>query len=1028
MLPERVFCVVAFDWDGTAVTDRKTQSAELLSTLEQTLQHGTTCAIITGTKAENVLNQGIKSLSAKAKQKLYLCTNRGSEVFSFDDKGALRLIYRRKASAAEEQSLDKAAVGFQNYARERGLDTQIIADRLNRRKIDLIPTARWADPKKSEFRELFNDVQKRLGTLGIKSGIAELMTKARELTHTAGLPSPNITSDIKHIEIGLTDKADSIRWIDQNIIRPQKISHEKVVFWGDEFGSIGGIEGSDALMRTSELSDAVFASVGVEPEGTPEWVHHVGGGPKRFVEFLKNQIALHELQPETDPSWLLEQEGFDPSREREMETLFAIGNGYLGVRGTSDFPIPAAQPDLIIAGIYDRKAPSLPYSEPNFLSKIGRESSETEIVPFPSPIGFQIEVDRIPLSAQSPKMLTASRKLDLKKGLYIESHRFEDKEGRRTRIETSRFASMSDRHLLVQHIDITSENYSGNIKLSLFLDRDGFEQLYPHLITIQNESTETSPLLTYQTRISAITIAIATKTKLNGADFSNIEPIKLGPGQTIRITRYFSIFTSRDTPNPAVDAVNHVERHSRVPLDITHRDHMQRWLYFWEKADLKINDRPELTQAMRFNLYHLRSTANDDPTVSVPAKGLTGRAYEGHVFWDAEIFMLPFYLHTEPEIAKSQLIYRYRLLPGAKRRATQMGYQGASFAWESTLSGEDVTPKSITITGTNIEVPIFTGEQQIHVTADIAYGIWRYWNATLDHDFMLNYGAEILIETARFWMSRVSWRDQTYHISNVVGPDEYHHSVEDNAFTNWMVRFNLQKATWATEWIRDHYPIFYTKLSTKLGIKNDEPRHWKQVSDHIYIPEPNADGVIEQFRGFFDLKRAEIPEHEKHRSPISRLFKWEEINELQLSKQADVLMIPFLFPDALPLHVIEANYRYYEPITDHASSLSSCVHSAIAARIGLKEQALKYWKRSLQLDLLNAMANTELGIHAAALGGTWQALVFHILQIQFEQKSHESTFNALGALPNDWLSVELRLIYREKSYTIAVARDRRAVA
>ena len=244
-----------------------------------------------------------------------------------------------------------------------------------------------------------------------------------------------------------------------------------------------------------------------------------------------------------------------------------------------------------------------------------------------------------------------------------------------------------------------------------------------------------------------------------------------------------------------------------------------------------------------------------------------------------------------------------------------------------------------------------------------------------------------------------------YHIRGVVGPDEYHHTVNDNAYTNWMARFNLDRAAW---------------LARRSGVYLAEAAEWDDLAQSLYVPAPNERGIIEQFEGFFALGDHPLAPEERFKAPISRLYDWQEINRLKVLKQADVLMLPLLFPDAFSDDIVAANYRYYEPLTDHGSSLSPAVHAAIAARIGLREDAERYWKQSLWLDLSNAMDNSMLGVHPAAMGGTWQALVFGILGVSFSDAGPQADPRAYQRLPAEWDRIELRMAYRGRSHVVSV--------
>ncbi len=666
-------------------------------------------------------------------------------------------------------------------------------------------------------------------------------------------------------------------------------------------------------------------------------------------------------------AWSVEQEGFDPAHEAAMESLFTVGNGYLGVRGALDAPLPASQGDLLIAGIYDRKRAHLPYSELEFLTPERDDNPYTELVAFPFPFRLR------GLPAGKPRELR--RRLDLRRGLL---HTLGS-------CETLRCASAADPHLLLQEALGAPEGAQATLAEPQLAER------YPHLRELEHREEGDVELARYATLASGFEICIASRS-IRDAD---------------RLRRLVSVFTSRDGPDPRAAALARVDSFEWQDFDALLKTHEEGWSEFWEEADIRVPGSPATEQALRFLAYHLRIAAADDPRVSVPARALTGRAYEGHIFWDTEIFMLPFYLHVAPGQARNLLLYRHHTLEGARRRARELGYRGACYAWESTVTGDDVTPHEIVLKSSGKEIPIFTGTQQIHVTADVAYAVWRYWEATRDEAFLAGPGAEILFETARFWASRIVRGARHGHIRGVVGPDEYHHGVNDNAYTNWLARFNLERAVWVSE---------------SLERNQAEAEEWRERASSLFCPGPNKQGVIEQFEGFFALGDYPLPKEERFKAPLSRLFDWDQINRLKLIKQADVLMLPMLFPDAFSEDVVAANYRYYEPLTDHGSSLSPAIHAAIAARIGMRDDAERYWKQALWLDLSNAMDNSALGVHAAAMGGAWQALVFGFLGVRFGDDGPTPDARAAERLPQGWKAVEMNLAWRGKRHSIKVSR------
>ncbi|HKZ72902.1 MAG TPA: HAD-IA family hydrolase [Steroidobacteraceae bacterium] len=746
----------------------------------------------------------------------------------------------------------------------------------------------------------------------------------------------------------------------------------------------------------------------------------------RFQEAAEAR-ARRESSMLDEKAWRIEQEGFDPAREHEMESIFTVGNGYLGVRGALDTPLPGSQADLFVAGIYDRKQPSLPYSEFEFLTQ-GREDYPcSEIVPLPFPLALRVSVDDQPLDLINGPWREHRRTLDMKRGLLCSHYRFEDAGGRRTLVEAWRCASLADLHLLMQEVRVTCENYAGMVEIETSIRDADLEFNHPHLQPQEVHAPPNIEARQYVTSASKLTIALASRACLSGETHERACYRMQGrTGSPVQLRRYVCIYTSRDGPDPEAAAIECVSGKRWDQFESERATHEARWCEFWEAADVRIDGSSATTQALRFNAYHLRIAADYDPRVSVGARTLSGRGYEGHVFWDVEIFMLPFYLHVCPDIARVLLMYRHLTLDGARERARELGYRGACYAWESTLTGADTTPRWIVLKTSGRKIPIYTGIEQVHVTADIAYAVCRYFDATQDDAFMLEAGAEILLETARFWASRCVRGPSHYHIRGVTGPDEYHHTVDDNAYTNWMGRFNLEKAVWVADWLAVRHANRWAQLQAALALAREEISSWQDVARELYCPQPTASGVIEQFEGFFQLQEYRIPEWERFKPPLTRLFEAEEINRRQLIKQADVLMLLFLFPDQFSREVLAANYSYYEPRTDHGSSLSPSIHAALAARLGLRREAERYWRRSLWLDLSNTMGNSALGVHSACMGGTWQALVFGLLGVAFSAEDPAPAAEAGARLPEEWRTVDLKLAFRGRALPVRVSRRERA--
>lgn len=906
----------------------------------------------------------------------------------FDDflRGRTDIPYRPFDEAAEYRAYvdgKPRLEGVRGFLRARRIrvDENTEAD-LARRK-DALFERRLREQGVETFASTLSLIR-QLRDSGVRTGVVTSSRHGREILEAAGIAGlfDARLDGVDLGELGLRGKPDPdmfLRCVETLGTAPARalIFEDAVV--GVEAGRRGGFGLVIGVDRDGNAAELVRAGADLVVRDLSE------------LDCARLEAAYAARREEL--AWTVEEEGFDPAREHQMESLFAVGNGYLGVRGALDAPPPGSQCDLFIAGIYDRRLTELTYSEIEFTAPGRGRAGDPyiELAPLPFPFRLNASLEGQPLDFAGAYGRGLKRRLDMRGGiLHIESF-YETADGRRTALRTRRCASLADPHLLLQEAVAAPENHWAEVALETSLAEQDMAR-HPHAERVEHLLTPELELVRYATRISNFEICIASR--------SLYRPPAL--------RRMISVFTSRDGPEPRAAALAHLRALNWDGFETYLEAHRRKWRAFWDKADIRIPGQPAVEQALRFGGYHLRLPAGDDPRVSIGARTLTGRAYGGHVFWDTEIFMLPFHLYTEPARARTLLLYRHRTLDGARRKARELGCRGACFAWESTLTGDDVTPAGVVMKSSGKVIPIFTGTRQLHVTADVAYAVWRYWEATRDEEFLAGPGAEILFETARFWASRAVRGDKRFHIRGVIGPDQYHHSVDDNAYTNWMARFNLERAAWTARHCRSH---------------EAEADEWSALARELYCPAPGADGVIEQFAGFFELKDYPLPPAERHKAQLSRLLDWKQINRLKLIKQADVLMLPLLFPEAFSDEVVAANYRYYEPLTDHASSLSPAVHAAIAARIGRMEDAERYLKQSLWLDLSNTMQNSMLGVHPAAMGGAWQALVFGFLGIRFHDAGPRPDARAGARLPAGWERVELRLAWRGRSHPLRVERS-----
>jgi kojibiose phosphorylase len=413
--------------------------------------------------------------------------------------------------------------------------------------------------------------------------------------------------------------------------------------------------------------------------------------------------------------------------------------------------------------------------------------------------------------------------------------------------------------------------------------------------------------------------------------------------------------------------------------------HRAAWKQRWRTANITIEGDDDLQKAVDLAIYHLLSSVGETSgRTSIAARNLSGEAYRGHIFWDAELFALPMLMHVWPGAARSCLIYRHRTLSAAQARARALGYEGALYAWESADTGEDVTPKSARDQHGRL-VPILNGEQEHHISSAIPFAALQYWKATGDDAFMRDYGAEILIECARFWASRASPEDGTYAIRSVIGPDEFHVGVDNDTYTNAMASWVLKSAA---EYIEEA-PGLARSSGARHRLTPDETSDWRRIADAIIRSSGfESEAVVEQFDGFFTLEDVDVAPYRQAGVPLDiALGGPSAITRFRAVKQADVLMHACLLPERWNHDTLRKNFDYYEPITAHTSSLSPPMHALLAAWLRDEGRCLTFLRETARVDADDGYRNAAGGVHVGAMGGLWQALVFGLGGFRFDDRS-----------------------------------------
>lgn len=692
-----------------------------------------------------------------------------------------------------------------------------------------------------------------------------------------------------------------------------------------------------------------------------------------------------------DSRWLLTIDGWNPKWEPAVESVCALVNGYCGVRAAVEEGSSVSSPATFVNGVFDAAhelvAQAATTPEHQVIA-----APTPELVKAPDWSRIRVIIEGVPLQLEKDHLLQQTRTLDMRRGVLVREWRVHDGM-RTTRLRSLRFASLDDRHLLGQFLEITPEDWSGEIALEMLVEGEiTSEGGVRHLVGVHTHQESDRLLISAVTSERKVSLCLGAWARLTTHQGRQIDgtrecqertlvhrwTFRAERGQSYTCERLCALFTSRDAPQPAELVLERLNGGIATGLPALLKASARAWALRWGSADIHIDGDDVIQQQTRFALYHLIGCANpEDERASPGARSLTGERYKGHVFWDTEIFVLPFFVFTHPPTARALLMYRYHTLPAARERAQALGYKGALYAWESTDTGVDVTPPFVfNAAGERLE--ILTGLQEHHISADIGYAIWQYWKTTNDQEFFIQAGAEMLFEIARFWASRVfQGEDGHFHIRNVIGPDEYHETVNDNAYTNCMARWVLRRGIEAAGWLRVHHPEQFTALVDTVGLDEGEIVVWSRVAEKLVDNCERTTGIIEQYRGYFDLQPADLRKHDPRRQTMDVILGWQPLSKTQIIKQADVVMLLVLLGDHYPRHVWEANYRFYEPRTSHDSSLSASFHALMAARLGDLNDAERFFHIAANIDLDFEQGVTAAGgVHIAALGGMWQALVF----------------------------------------------------
>ncbi len=664
---QREFSVICFAWDGTAVARRDADASAVRSRVERLTALGVDIAVISSADVADVDAQ----LRARpgVEGRLFLYLSRGSEIYVVGPAGP-RLLERREATSLEEEQVVATAEALRDRLEAAGLDVALVGDHLNRRSVDLVPD--WPEPPGADVAELRRRVEERLREAGFAGGLTECMDLAREIGSEAGLTHPAVTSDVRHIDIGLTGKGDAMHAVTRALVSGRGRQPQDLLVLGDTFGPVVDGRGTDSAMLIPELRRAVYVSVGTEPAGVPPQVLHAGGGPTSFLDILHDQLAMREIvaqrsfpEPNADPSWRFEVKGFDPFREREVETWLTVANGETGTRGALEEGSAISTPATFVAGVYGDGTDDPPFRQP---------------VPAPDWTGLRLMVAGSAMTLSNGEIIDHERVLDMRHGIVFRWWRQRLRSGRTVRMRTARFASLADRQVLAARAEATPEDFAGSL---VWQSAIGVSHAGGPTRETEFEVLDDPPGLIARTRgrnggghVLAVTTNPAPGSPVARTPQQARDVIggRLEPGDPATVDRLAAIVSARTkVPSPEV-ARRALERARETGYDELLRRHRAAWDEAWDAADLRVDGDADDQHALRFAIYHMISTAHPlKDTVSIGARGLGGMSYFLHVFWDTEIFVLPFFIYTQPETARTLLKYRYRNLPARERRRRTWG-------------------------------------------------------------------------------------------------------------------------------------------------------------------------------------------------------------------------------------------------------------------------------------------------------------------------------------------------------------------
>ncbi|MFE0558043.1 glycoside hydrolase family 65 protein [Paenibacillus sp. NPDC058910] len=714
--------------------------------------------------------------------------------------------------------------------------------------------------------------------------------------------------------------------------------------------------------------------------------------------------------------WSIIEEGFDPHTHEISESIFSIGNGFMGQRANFEESYSGSSlQGSYMAGVYYPDKTRVGWWKNGYPEYFAKVLNSTNW------IGISIEIDGAPLDLAKSTVKDFVRELNMKEGFLSRSFTAVMEDGKELKVEAVRFVSIVRHEIGAIRYAVTPLNFSGELTITPYLDGDvknkdsNYDEKF--WLEVFKEAAQGSAALTVKTKkldfhvTSVMSYAILKNGEKLELQAELVEKekyagnrvgIPVSEGEVITIYKYVANVTSRNHGyGELVDAARAVlEPAARTGFELLLKEQADAWGDKWKESDIVIEGDVAAQQAIRFNIFQLNQTySGEDDRLNIGPKGFTGEKYGGSTYWDTEAYCLPFYLSTaDASISRNLLIYRYKHLEKAKENAKKLGFTKGALYPMVTMNGEECHNEwEITF-------------EEIHRNGAIAYAIYNYVNYTGDFSYLGQYGLEVLVEISRFWEERVNYvpaKDQ-YMMLGVTGPNEYENNVNNNWYTNRIASWTMEYTLDVLEYLKENENSRYAELTAKLALQDVETTKWQDIISKMYYPVDEELGVFLQQDGFLNKVLVPVKELDPVHLPLNQNWSWDRILRSVYIKQADVLQGLFFLGDQYDLATKKRNFDFYEPFTVHESSLSPCVHSILACELGYQEKAYEMYLRTARLDLDNYNNDTEDGCHTTSMAGTWMSVVhgFGGLRVK-DGVLHLNPF-----IPGHWSSFSFKVMFR----------------